>query len=183
MSIKHTILGFLSQTPLSGYDLKKLFAASDILYWSGNNNQIYTSLVQLHQEGLVTKEVHYQDDNPPRKVYSITEQGLAALRDWVASPPELPQLRHPFLIQLLWAGQLEPAELDALLTQYEEELQVKVLMLREQERRRTAEPTPTTRQALLRQMIGENWLAHYQQELTWAQASRQQLSEIETERR
>jgi PadR family transcriptional regulator AphA len=176
MSIKHTILGYLSHTPLSGYDLKKLFANSDMLYWSGNNNQIYTSLVQLHQEGLVTKEIHYQEENPPRKVYSITEQGLAALRTWLTSPPELPQRRHPFLIQLLWADQLEPAELDTLLAQYEEELRVKVLMVREQERRNTAEPTQTPRQALLRQLIGENWLAHYQQELKWAQALRQQLS-------
>jgi DNA-binding PadR family transcriptional regulator len=178
MSIKHTILGFLSQAPLSGYDLKKLFAGSDMLYWSGNNNQIYTSLVQLHQEGLVSKEVHYQEDNPPRKVYSITDAGRAALRAWVASPPELPQLRHPFLIQLLWAGQLEPAELDTLLAQYEEELQVKVLMLREQDRRNTAEPIPPPRHALLRQMIAENWLAHYQHELQWTHDLRQRLSAI-----
>jgi PadR family transcriptional regulator, regulatory protein AphA len=182
MSIKHTILGFLSQAPLSGYDLKKLFAASDMLYWSGNNNQIYTSLVQLHQEGLVTKEVHYQEDNPPRKVYSITEEGIAALRAWLASPPELPQLRHPFLIQLLWADQLEPAELDTLLAQYEEELRVKVLMTREQERRRTAESAESARQALLWQMIGENWLTHYQHELNWTQDLRQRLLEMEAGR-
>ena len=182
MSIKHTILGFLSQSPLSGYDLKKLFAASDMLYWSGNNNQIYTALVQLNREGLVTKEVHYQENNPPRKVYSITDAGLTALRDWAASPPELPQVRHPFLIQLLWADQLEPAELDTLLTQYADELQVKVLMLREQERRRAAEPVPTTRHAILQQMIGENWLAYYQQELNWTQQLRQRLLEIEAGR-
>jgi hypothetical protein len=39
MSIKHAILGFLSWQPSTGYELKKLFAESDTLSWSGNNNQ------------------------------------------------------------------------------------------------------------------------------------------------
>ena len=69
MSIKHAILGFLSWSPLTGYDLKKRFMGSTTLYWSGNNNQIYRSLVDLHQNGFVTKEVQQQEKLPARKIY------------------------------------------------------------------------------------------------------------------
>ena len=67
MSIRHAILGFLSWQSFSGYDLKKMFSDSTALYWSGNNNQIYTTLVQLREEGLVEQEVQYQASLPAKK--------------------------------------------------------------------------------------------------------------------
>src|SRR5512143_1224114 len=100
MSIKYAILGFLSWRPLSGYDLKKLFEESVAFHWTGNNNQIYKALVELHNQGLVDVRVEQQADYPPRKVYSITGEGQAALRAWVLSAPELPQVRNSFLVQL-----------------------------------------------------------------------------------
>ena len=50
MSIEHAILGLLSWRPMSGYDLKKIFEEASILYWSGNNNEIYRTLVKLHAD-------------------------------------------------------------------------------------------------------------------------------------
>ena len=104
MSIKHVILGFLSEAPLTGYDLKKKFSASDIFHWSGNNNQIYRALVELHQANLVTIEVEYQESKPPRKIYTVTGEGLAELRQWMLSTPELPQFRNTMLMQLRWSA-------------------------------------------------------------------------------
>jgi DNA-binding PadR family transcriptional regulator len=74
MSIKYAILGYLSWTPLTGYDLKKRFEESAAFHWSGNNNQIYKALVELHGEELVTLEVQQQPDAPPRKIYTITHR-------------------------------------------------------------------------------------------------------------
>ena len=61
MSIQYAILGLLSQQPLTGYDLKKIFVEEETFYWSGNNNQIYRTLVKLHEAALVTQEVHHQE--------------------------------------------------------------------------------------------------------------------------
>ena len=81
MAIKFAILGLLSWRPFSGYDMKKVLADSSALYWSGNNsNQVYPSLVQLHKDGLVTVEVEQDAGYPPRKVYSITAQGVCQLK-------------------------------------------------------------------------------------------------------
>jgi DNA-binding PadR family transcriptional regulator len=177
MSIKHAILGFLSWTPLTGYDLKKKFAESDILYWSGNNNQIYRALVELHQDDWVTQEIQHQASGPSRKVYTITEKGLAELRQWLLSAPELPQLRNSFLVQLAWADQLEAHELDVLLAAYEDELRVKLLMLHEQNKRDRATPHRTPREAYLWDMITQNILSFYEHQLNWVRQLRNELSD------
>jgi DNA-binding PadR family transcriptional regulator len=175
MSIRHAILGFLSWTPLTGYDLKKLFADSPVLYWSGNNNQIYRTLIQLHEEKLVTTETQYQGSKPPRKIYTITEQGRAELRQWVCATPELPHLRSSFLVQLAWADQLDPGELDSLLARYEEELQTEWLMLRAREQRQPVAPRRTPREIYLWDMIAENWTSFYEHELYWVRKLRREL--------
>lgn len=176
MSIQYAILGYLSWQPFSGYDLKKLFTGSLSFHWSGNNNQIYRTLLQLHDEGLVTQEVQYQEDRPPRKVYTITDAGRHALRQWLLSAPELPQLRHTFLVQLAWADGLAPGELDALVARYEDEVQVQLLMCREQARRGGPNPARTPRERYLWQMISEHRITTYEGELAWVRRLRQGLA-------
>lgn len=175
MTIKYAILGFLSWRDLSGYDLKKMFEDSMFLYWSGNNNQIYRTLVQLHKAGWVTNEVQHQESGPSKKVYSITDQGRQELREWVLSAPEVPQLRNSFLVQLAWADQLEAAELDSLLKQYEHEVHMQLLMCREQKQRNRLNPARTERETYLWHMISDNWIAFYETELTWIQRLREEL--------
>jgi PadR family transcriptional regulator, regulatory protein AphA len=158
VSIRYVILGFLSETPLTGYDLKKKFSGSELFHWSGNNNQIYRTLVELHEEGLVTIEVQYQENKPPRKVYTITDSGLATLREWIRSLPELPQFRSALLTRLAWAEQVAPQELAVMLAQYEEALRDHLVMLREAARR--------SRRAALEQ----HFIDVYELELQWLQA-------------
>jgi PadR family transcriptional regulator AphA len=175
MSIEYAILGFLSWRPLTGYDLKKLFADSEFFYWSGNSNQIYRALVKLHEEGLVSREVERQDNYPDRKVYTITEEGKAALRVWIGSTPELPELRHTFLVQLAWADLLPLEELDALLQAYEDRARAQLLICQEQERRGEIDPARTPREAYLWRMVAENWIEFYQHELAWVRELRDGL--------
>lgn len=175
MSIDYAILGLLSRQSLTGYDLKKLFAEAETLYWSGNNNQIYRTLVKLHKADLVTQEVHHQEDAPARKVYTITKAGQETLRIWLQTPPDLPQVRNHFMLQLTWADQLDDAGLEALLARYEEELRLKSMMLHELNQRGQSLPPQTERGQLLAKRIAERWLDYYRRELTWVQSLRQEL--------
>jgi PadR family transcriptional regulator AphA len=179
MSIKYAILGFLSWEPLTGYDLKKRFAESEVLYWSGNNNQIYRALVDLHQDELVTQAIHDQPSGPSRKVYTITQKGLAQLRQWVMTAPEPPQLRSPFLVQLAWADQLTAGELDDLLAAYEEEVGVKLLMLQKQAQRAPGAPDRTPREGLLWRAMAARVDGFYQRELDWVRTLRADLRKVE----
>ena len=179
MSIKYAILGLLSWRPLTGYDLKKIFADSVALYWSGNNNQIYRALVELHEEGLVTQEIQHQENYPSRKIYSVTEKGISRLKKWVQTEPDLPELKNAFLVQLAWADLLSPQELDALAGEYEEEVLMQLMMLRAKEQPLSEEVARTPREAFLWRMICENWIHFYEGELEWVRNLRTGLNKIE----
>jgi len=175
MTIQFAILGLLSWQSLSGYDLKKIFADSAVLYWSGNNNQIYKALLQLHEQGLVTQEIQNQEYLPAKKTYTITEKGRTALKAWVRSTPELPEVHNAFLIQLSWADLLTEEELSATLKRYEEEVQVQLLMQKEKARRMGPSSARSPRETYLWEMTLKNIVSVYENELTWVRQVREGL--------
>jgi PadR family transcriptional regulator, regulatory protein AphA len=194
MSIRNAILGFLSWKPFTGYELKKLFADSLSFHWSGNNNQIYGSLVELHKDGAVSIEVRQQEKLPAKKVYTITDAGRAELRAWLLSEPELPVFRSLAHIQLAWSECLSDDELDGLLALYERKLSDQAIMCREVSRRAierpsggseeggrspgAAEPRRSERERLLWRSINENQIAFYEHELSWTRTLRTRLKEL-----
>jgi PadR family transcriptional regulator AphA len=174
--IQYAILGLLSWQPLSGYDLKKIISDSEVFYWSGNNNQIYTALIRLHADGLVTRQVQLQENLPAKKIYTITPAGRAELRRWVLSTAELPDVHNTFLIQLAWAEMLTAGELEALLGRYETEIDLKLRMLQEKYSRQALAPDRTPREVYLWEQIAQHLLSTYQSELDWVRQMRQELS-------
>lgn len=176
MDIKYALLGFLSWQPFSGYDLKKMMENSELFYWSGNNNQIYTGLVQLHRDGLVEVESQPSEKMPNRKIYRLTLAGKSELQKWLQQEPELPQFRKPFLIQLAWSLSLEPAALDTLLAKYSQELEMKLIIMREQQKRRTLiNPARNDRERYLWVQIQDNLVQYYESELSWVTRLRQEM--------
>ena len=115
MSLKHAILGFLSYKPFSGYDLKKAFDHSVRHFWPANQSQIYRTLAQMTDEGLVEKEVVEREERLDMKIYSITETGRTELHNWLAAPLPQKETREPFLIQVFFGGKLSDEELLNLL--------------------------------------------------------------------
>lgn len=178
MTIEYAILGLLSWQPYSGYDLKKVMAESSVFYWSGNNNQIYKALLELHADGLVTQEVHYQASLPARKIYTITEKGRVVLREWLRSTPELPEVRSTILIRLACADLLSDEDLDRLLAAYEEEVRLRLLMQQEQARRDGTAPSRTRREEFLWEMVGRSMVSTFENELSWVREVRKGLARL-----
>jgi len=179
MTIQCAILGLLSWRPSSGYELKKIFENSPYLYWSGNNNQIYKSLLQLQKDGLITYETIHQDGAPSKKIYSVTKTGMAELKDWIISASEPPEFKKPFLIQLAWADMLSKDELGQLLVKYEKEIETQLTHQKEKYDREKDWPNRSQRETFLWNMISVNLMSTYQSELAWVRKVRQQLSRIE----
>ncbi len=175
MLIKQVILGLLSAGSLTGYDLKKRFSNSLMLPWSGNSNQIYKALLELHEQGLVTLEEQQQANKPPRKLYSLTPKGHQALRDWLQSTPELPQFQSPLLLQLLWADQVERSASRDVLDKYEAELSEHVAMLREYVRRQ-APSTSAVGEHSIAVSAMQHWITLYEFHLDWVRRLRDVLS-------
>lgn len=177
MSIKFAILGILSWKASTGYELKKIFEESSILYWSGNNNQIYKALSQMLDEELVKSEVVYQDSSPSKKIYTITEEGLKELKEWVMSSSEAPEIKKTFLVQLAWSNMLSDQELNNLLIGYENELKTQLMMEHEKIRRSLHSPNRSSRESFIWDMISENIISTYNNELNWVRETRQRLLE------
>ncbi len=177
--IRYAILGFLSWQPQTGYDLKQIFQNSTTMYWSGSNNQIYRTLVKLHEEGLVTRTIEDQESGPSRKIYTITEAGEAALKTWLLAAPELPDIKNSFLIRVSWADQLNNEELDEMLATYQEELNLRWIMQHEFiEREAHQQPARTEREKLLWESVNKNWIMTFERELKWVQSLRADLQKL-----
>ena len=177
MSIQLAILGILSWKSSTGYELKKIFEDSTFMYWSGNNNQIYKALINIENECFVTCEVVHQDKSPSKKIYSITEEGLKELKKWLVSSPEAPEIKKAFLVQLAWSDMLSNQELSEVLLKYENEIKLQVIMQKEKYRRALHSPNRSTRESLIWEMISENIISTYNNELNWVGETRQKLFE------
>jgi PadR family transcriptional regulator, regulatory protein AphA len=179
MAIQYAILGLLSWKPSSGYELKKVFEDSPYLYWSGNNNQIYKSLLQLQKDGLIDHKTVHQDGAPSKKIYSITERGKAELKNWVIAAEANPEFKKPFLIQMAWADMLNKEELSELFIKYEKEIETELIHQKDKYDREKDWPNRSQRETFLWNMISVNLMSTYQSELAWIRKVRQQLARIE----
>lgn len=167
MDLKHAILGFLSWKPITGYELKKLFFDADFLPWSGNNNQIYKTLVELNAEGLVTKETVHQESYPSQKVYTITDKGIKELKNSLNAEPDSPEMKNLFLVQLAWADYLGKEDILKLLDKYQYQIELNLNMCNEKLKRKKVYIARTEREAFLWDMIWQNRIMGYQNELNW----------------
>lgn len=102
MSLRFALLDLLAGEPMSGYDLTKVFAISLANVWPTQHSQIYPELAKLVNDGLIL-----QTGEGPRgrKVYSITDQGIDALRAWLRDTEPDYGIRSESILRVfcLWA--------------------------------------------------------------------------------
>jgi len=103
--LRHIILGLLWAHPMSGYDIKQAFDRALASYWNAGNSQIYTTLKNLQQAGLVEAEVIVQTTRPNRKVYRLTEAGQTELDSWLQEDVPERFTKDEFLTKLFFCGE------------------------------------------------------------------------------
>jgi PadR family transcriptional regulator, regulatory protein AphA len=115
MSLRHAILGILSIQPMSGYDLKKTIDQSVGHFWTADQSQVYRTLAALVEDGLASRRTVAQDERPNLHLHTVTDRGLVALDEWLASPLQTPPMREPFLARLFFADRMPPEAIRELL--------------------------------------------------------------------
>ncbi len=80
------VLGLVTGAPMSGYDVRKVFATTPLGRFSSSPGAIYPALARLEREGLLSAEVENVNTLRPRRVYSTTEKGLGTLRMTLRRP-------------------------------------------------------------------------------------------------
>ena len=167
MELNDIILGFLDWKPLTGYELKGFFSALDFLPWSGNNNQIYKALLELEKQKYVVKEVILQENYPPQKRYSVTQEGRERLYSAVGTDPDAPLVKNDFLLHLAWADCLAEADLTRLIDSYQLQVEYELKMCREKIRRDEIHAGRSERESYIWDMIAQNRADILQNELNW----------------
>ncbi|MEU0564038.1 PadR family transcriptional regulator [Nonomuraea sp. NPDC005983] len=104
MSLRHAVLGLLSEGPASGYDLMKLFDVSLANVWPATQSQLYSELGKLAEAGLVSVTA---EGPRGRKEYSITDEGLAELRHWVTEVEPTRVMRSDMLLRVFFLHQVD----------------------------------------------------------------------------
>ncbi len=106
------VLGLLEQTgEATPYELKQVVARSVGNFWSVPHSQLYSEPGRLTKAGLLAER--REDGGRRRRLFSLTEEGRAALAQWRSGPADdpLPELRDPGLLRLFFGA--EPRALAA----------------------------------------------------------------------
>jgi len=102
------VLGMLAGKSRSGYEIKQLVDSSARFFWAASYGQIYPELKRLEKAGLIAGADSSQGARR-RTVYELTATGRKAARAWIASPPAVFEMRDEGLLELFFAGSIEPA--------------------------------------------------------------------------
>jgi DNA-binding PadR family transcriptional regulator len=165
----YALLGLLHQQPLSGYDLRKIFASSPLGGFSDSPGAIYPALRRLQERGLVRGAVEKSTSLRKRRVFRITSKGLASFKAWQSKPivrddlirhmGEL-LLRFAFMDQMFGAGRAQE-----FLREFARELSSYIPSLR-QHLNAHANEMPLSGQLAL-----ESGIQGYEAQLRWARKS------------
>ena len=108
------ILGLLSFSPKSGYEIKSSVDRSTRFFWAASYGQIYPELRRLAEAGLIEGTDSPQGGRR-RTVYELTPSGLDALTGWLEAPATTYEMRHEGLLKLFFANALpEPQRVERL---------------------------------------------------------------------
>jgi DNA-binding PadR family transcriptional regulator len=177
MSLRAAILGFLRLEPTSGYLLRKRFEGSVASFWSVTQSQIYRELHALERDELVVSEREPGDGKPDRRIYSLSKRGKAELDAWLRAPVEPVQLRHPLLLKLVLAADVEPRVLDEVLAEYHASLgTIRSEYAARLSMKEIFELARSKREASLWRLSIEHGIAWCDAELTWLDHARDTLA-------
>jgi len=175
MSLDYAILGFLKNSPKTGYDLQKKIEKSINHFWTSTQSQIYRTLNRMEEDKLIVSEIHYQAEKPNKKVYSITEKGNDALIAWLSSPITIPNHRNPFLVQLFFSGSIDKETIKSNLLHYKEELHQRLEFLKSDETKKLVEYATGKIELFLYRSILTNGINVLEAEIDWVDTSVQEI--------
>jgi DNA-binding PadR family transcriptional regulator len=109
MTLRHAALAALLDGEASGYDLAKTFDASVANFWMATPQQLYRELEQMAADGLVRARVVQQERRPNKRLFSLTEAGIAALHDFTVATPRPGVIRDDLMVKVQALDAGDPA--------------------------------------------------------------------------
>ena len=82
-TLEYALLGLVGISPMTGYDVHKVFATTPLAHFSSSPGAIYPALRRLARIGLLEARLDTARETRPRRVYSLTSAGDEALEVWL----------------------------------------------------------------------------------------------------
>ena len=100
-TVSYVVLGLVGVGGAGAHDLVQMMRRGSV-YYAVSPSQVYAEPKRLERLGYLTVR-----DEPgrtrPRKVYSLTEKGRQAVRDWMSQPAGFPRLQHEAAVRVMCA--------------------------------------------------------------------------------
>jgi DNA-binding PadR family transcriptional regulator len=173
------VLGLLAWSgEASGYELHKRAASSVGFIWAPARSQLYAVLKRLAEAGLASAREVVQADRPDKRLFTVTEGGMATLRDWLDSvEPIEPEDRDGVLLKLFFGAFGDPETGRRQLLDYRERVERRLDTYREIERTFDGQRGTATLRRLQSLRLG---IALMQASLAWADETLQALAPAAT---
>ncbi|UOX92066.1 PadR family transcriptional regulator [Amycolatopsis sp. FBCC-B4732] len=115
MALRHALMAALLEGEASGYDLAKGFDASVANFWAATPQQLYRELDRMATGGLVAARLVHQERRPDKRLFSLTEAGRRALREFTARQPRPGVIRDELMVQVQAVDEGDDAAVQAAL--------------------------------------------------------------------
>jgi DNA-binding PadR family transcriptional regulator len=96
------VLALVGHDGAGPHDLARMMRAQGGLYWAAAESQWYAEPKRLERLGLL-RSSRRPGRTTQRTHYELTDEGVQALRDWLAEPSSLPRVQHEALVRVLAA--------------------------------------------------------------------------------
>ena len=110
-----SLLGFLHDRPMTGYDLVAVARQRIGDFWSLTQSQVYRELAAMADAGLVVAGERGPRDRRP---YALTDAGREAFHEWVNREPGEESVRVPLLVSMIFGGHVESERMAAFLERH-----------------------------------------------------------------
>ncbi|MFC4531862.1 PadR family transcriptional regulator [Sphaerisporangium dianthi] len=108
------ILAALAKGAKTGYELTAVMNRPVSYFWTARHSQIHADLQKLLTDGLVRFEAEHGPGPQGKKVYHLTSEGRAVLREWVTEPPRARTERDELVLKTFASWLADPAEMAEL---------------------------------------------------------------------
>lgn len=167
------ILGLLSKSPSSGYDLRKVFMNTPMGVFSSSPGAVYPALKRCEKNGWIRGDIDNTTELRPRQVFHLTEAGKSLLKKTLCQAVTLEDAtQRPGDLILRFAfmdGMLSDSEIAAYLESYLTSMEAYLETLGEI---RESMPPDTQKCAYL---ALEHGLMAYRANIEWAKHSAEVL--------
>jgi DNA-binding PadR family transcriptional regulator len=111
MALRHAVLAALLDEELSGYQLVKAFDLGVANFWHAQPQQLYAELTRLEKDGLITGREVVQENRPNKRLFKVTDAGLAELDHFTGTAAKPSFVRDDLVVKVQAADHVDTGTL------------------------------------------------------------------------